>query len=116
LGRWPGRAALVTTGCIAFGIATEGIGLFICGLLGGIGGGIGGSALGGEVGETVGPDPIERAVSWTVDTYTERMLESPDPVVRQDAVAIRRVVYQDDTFSVMYLMNRFCGGCLSFGF
>ncbi len=111
-----GGAGLATAGCIAFGIATEGIGLVICGLLGAIGGGIGGSALGGEVGEAVGPNPIERAGSWAVDAYTDRMMESPDPVVRQDAVAIRRVVYNDDPFSVMYLMNRFCGGCLNFGF
>jgi hypothetical protein len=36
--------------CLAFGIATEGLGLFLCGLAGGALGGYGGSALGGSIG------------------------------------------------------------------
>ena len=49
-----GGAALVAGGCIAFGIASGGIGLFLCGLAGGIAGGIGGSYVGGEIGEHAG--------------------------------------------------------------
>ena len=49
-----GGSALVAGACIAFGIATEGIGLFLCGAVGGIGGGLGGSYLGGELGEGLG--------------------------------------------------------------
>jgi len=56
-GGWLGGAggsALAAGLCIAFGVATEGVGLFLCGALGGIGGGLGGSYLGGELGEGAG--------------------------------------------------------------
>lgn len=56
-GGWLGGAggsALAAGACIAFGIATEGVGLLICGAVGGVGGGLGGSYLGGELGEKVG--------------------------------------------------------------
>ncbi len=39
--------ALATTGCVAFGIVTEGVGLFMCGLVGGAAGGSAGSYVGG---------------------------------------------------------------------
>jgi len=48
-----GGAALVGAGCVALGIVTGGIGLFICGLAGGIAGGLGGSYVGGEIGESI---------------------------------------------------------------
>jgi hypothetical protein len=41
--------ALGTAGCVTFGIATEGVGLFLCGLVGGVGGGVVGSYVGGKV-------------------------------------------------------------------
>jgi Domain of unknown function (DUF4157) len=56
-GGWLGGAggsALLAGACIAFGIATEGLGLFLCGAIGGLGGGLGGSYLGGELGEGLG--------------------------------------------------------------
>ena len=40
--------------CILLGIATEGVALLLCGLVGGVGGGVGGSYLGGEIGEDLG--------------------------------------------------------------
>ena len=39
--------ALATAGCIAFGIVTEGVGLLLCGLVGGVAGGAAGSYAGG---------------------------------------------------------------------
>lgn len=49
-----GGASLGAAACIAFGIATEGVGLLLCGALGGIGGGLLGSYLGGEAGQAFG--------------------------------------------------------------
>jgi hypothetical protein len=49
-----GGSALGAGACIAFGIATEGFGLLLCGVAGGIGGGLAGSYLGGEAGEALG--------------------------------------------------------------
>jgi hypothetical protein len=63
-GGWAGGfagAGLATTGCIIFGIATEGIGLIICGLVGAVGGGIGGSAAGGELGARM-PSFVEKHI------------------------------------------------------
>jgi hypothetical protein len=42
-----GGSALFTAGCVAFGIATEGVGLLVCGLVGGVVGGAAGSYGGG---------------------------------------------------------------------
>ncbi|MEQ8957275.1 MAG: hypothetical protein RLP02_05010, partial [Coleofasciculus sp. C2-GNP5-27] len=52
-GGW-GGAALAAGGCIAFGIASGGLGLLACGVLGGLAGGFVGSAVGGEIGEATG--------------------------------------------------------------
>jgi hypothetical protein len=82
---------------------------FLGGLIVGAIGGWGGSKIGRGITEAASAVPA-KAVNW----YTEKMMESKDPVVRQDAVAIRRVVFEEDSFSLMYLMNRLCGGCLNF--
>lgn len=104
-------------GCVALGIATAGAGLLVCGLVGGAAAGAIGSYVGGEVGERMQHDPLGPAtwvVNHAVTAYTDSMIQSADPTVRADGVAIRRVIYQDDSFSMMYLMNRMCGGCLSY--
>lgn len=44
-----GGAVLAGAGCVAFGIATGGVGLLLCGLAGGLAGGVGGSILGGAI-------------------------------------------------------------------
>jgi hypothetical protein len=49
-----GGSALGAGACIAFGIVTEGVGLLLCGAVGGIGGGLAGAYLGGELGEALG--------------------------------------------------------------
>lgn len=111
-GAWVGGYAvgsLAAAGCVALGIASGGIVLFLCGLGGAVIGGLGGSALGGEIGEAVGPRPLERVGSWAVDAYTESMLKSDNPTVRRDAVAIRRAVFNDDAMSWMYLLSRMAG-------
>ena len=53
IGGW-GGAAVTAGGCVAFGIATGGLGLLACGLGGALLGGFLGSAIGGEIGEAVG--------------------------------------------------------------
>lgn len=106
-----------TAGCVAFGVATGGVGLFVCGLVGGVAAGALGSYVGGEVGERMQHDPLGPAtwvVNAAVHAYTDPMVQSADPVVRADGIALQRVIYQDDSFSMMYLMNRMCGGCLSY--
>lgn len=106
-----------TAGCVAFGVATGGVGLFVCGLVGGVAAGALGSYVGGEVGERMQHDPLGPAtwvVNAAVHAYTDPMVQSSDPVVRADGIALQRVIYQDDSFSMMYLMNRMCGGCLSY--
>jgi hypothetical protein len=103
-------------GCIALGIATGGLALFACGLIGGVALGALGRYAGGEIGDTLQHDamaPAQWVVDHAVSAWTDPMIKSGDPVHRADGVAIRRVVYQDDPFSLMYLMNRFCGGCMS---
>lgn len=56
-GGWAG-GALATAGCIAFGIATEGVGLLLCGLVGGAAGGALGSAGAGAAARSiVNPSP-----------------------------------------------------------
>lgn len=104
-------------GCIALGVATGGLGLLVCGLVGGAAAGAIGSYVGGEVGERMQHDPLGPAtwvVNHAVTAYTDPMIQSADPVVRADGVALRRVIFQDDSRSMMYLMNRMCGGCLSY--
>lgn len=61
-----------------FGIATEGIGLVVCGLAGGIGGGLGGSYLGGELGERFG----ESASTFgeVVNPIVERAIWGDKPI------------------------------------
>lgn len=49
-------AVLTAAGCVALGIATGGIGLFVCGLVGGIAGGVGGQYLGGAIAEAIETD------------------------------------------------------------
>jgi hypothetical protein len=49
-----GGAVLAGAACVAFGIATGGVGLFLCGLAGGILGGMAGSALGGAFVDALG--------------------------------------------------------------
>lgn len=108
--------ALAGAGCIALGIATGGLALFACGLVGGVAAGALGRYAGGEIGETLQHNAMAPA-RWVVDNavsaWTDPMIESGDPVRRADGIAIRRVVYQDDSMSFIYLMNRMCGGCLS---
>lgn len=56
-GGWGGGYAGASLGagaCILFVIATEGLGLLLCGLVGGAAGGVGGSCVGGEIGEDLG--------------------------------------------------------------
>jgi hypothetical protein len=48
-----GGAALGAAGCVAFGIATGGVGLLLCGLGGGFLGAIGGTKVGGAIGTAV---------------------------------------------------------------
>jgi hypothetical protein len=78
-GGWLGGAggpALAAGACIAIGIATEGIGLFLCGAIGGIGGGIGGSILGGELGEGLGKKASKsiRTAGEVFDPMVERAI------------------------------------------
>jgi len=54
IGGFLGTAAAVA-GCVALGIATGGVGLFLCGLAGGIIGGVGGSAIGGGIARSFEP-------------------------------------------------------------
>jgi hypothetical protein len=49
-----GGAALAAGACIAFGVASGGIGLALCGLGGAVLGGVGMSVAGGAVGERIG--------------------------------------------------------------
>jgi len=107
---------LAGAGCVALGIATGGLGLFACGLVGGVALGALGRYAGGELGDTLqhhAMAPARWVVDHAVSAWTDPMIQSGDPVRRADGVAIRRVVYQEDSFSLMYLMNRFCGGCMS---
>ena len=48
-----GGTALAVAGCLFFGVATGGVGLFICGLGGGIVGGLAGSAVAGGVARSI---------------------------------------------------------------
>jgi hypothetical protein len=77
-----GGSALAATACIAFGVATEGIGLFLCGAIGGIGGGLGGSYLGGELGEGLGKR-VGRSMDIAgevVDPMIERAIWGDAPI------------------------------------
>ena len=108
--------ALAGAGCVALGIATGGLALFACGLVGGVALGALGRYAGGEIGDTIQHNamaPARWVIDHAVSAWTDPMIESGDPVRRADGIAIRRVVYQDDSMSLMYLMNRMCGGCLS---
>jgi hypothetical protein len=72
-GGWGGGYAGASLGagaCILFGIATEGVGLLLCGLVGGAAGGVGGSYVGGEIGEDLG-----RLRNMTPAQYNEAALQ-----------------------------------------
>jgi hypothetical protein len=91
--------------CYLLGVFTEGIGLVVCGIVGGVAGGAAGTEVGGAIGEAVGAIP-EAAFNW----YTNELISSPDETVRNDGVALRRAVLNDDPNAMMYLMNRMAGG------
>ena len=57
-----GGTALAVAGCAFFGIATGGVGLFLCGLGGGIVGGLAGSAVAGGVARAVRDGPGDSTV------------------------------------------------------
>lgn len=77
-----GGSALGAGACILFGIATEGIGLFLCGLAGGIGGGLGGSYVGGELGEAAGNRArgTGQVINEIVNPMIERALYGDKPI------------------------------------
>jgi hypothetical protein len=69
-------SALATAGCIAFAIATEGIGLLLCGLAGGVIGGGAGSAVGGAVG--AGTSGLIE--DWAQEAYLRQLKQQGDPI------------------------------------
>jgi hypothetical protein len=77
-----GGSALGAGACILFGIATEGVGLFLCGLAGGIGGGLGGSALGGKIGEGIGNRArgTGQVINEVVNPIIERAVYGDKPI------------------------------------
>ena len=77
-------SALATAGCIAFAIATEGIGLLLCGLAGGVIGGGVGSAVGGAVG--AGASGLIE--DWAQEAYLRQLKQQGDafpPEAQQSA-------------------------------
>jgi hypothetical protein len=64
-----GGASLATAGCIAFGIATEGLGLFLCGLAGGVIGGTAGSYIGGAAASYSDSHRDETSDNWAWQMY-----------------------------------------------
>jgi hypothetical protein len=80
-GGWLGGlsgTALATGACIALGVATEGLGLFLCGFAGGLGGGILGSYFGGEAGEAVGTSV--RSAGEVLNPAIERAIWGNKPI------------------------------------
>lgn len=55
LGGFAGAAA-ASAFCVGVGLSTGGLGLLLCGLVGGVGGGVGGALLGGELAKPSGGD------------------------------------------------------------
>jgi hypothetical protein len=76
-------AALGAAGCVAFGVATAGVGLFLCGLAGGILLGAAGSAAGGHFFGTQNPEagPGARPMTEAEAAEMARVLQAAGPGV-----------------------------------